>query len=153
MAGAQRATTLRHIQHLCAEGSFTGLTNTQLLSLFALLLSRFALRRDEAAFAALVVRHGPMVLTARRDCSSTGEIPLADCYVLPGRSDTRTGRRSTAASRPRGGDWREPASVSVCAWLTEAWHRPPRSGTCPRSSAAKKPAQSRFPPTMRERRS
>jgi hypothetical protein len=92
MAGAQRATTLRHIQRLFSEGSFTGLSDTQLLS-------RFALRRDEAAFAALVVWHGPMVLTARRDCSSTGEIPLADCYVLPGRSDTRTGRRSTAVRR------------------------------------------------------
>jgi hypothetical protein len=56
MAGAQRATTLRHIQRLFAEGSFTGLSDTQLLS-------RFALRRDEAAFAALVARHGPMVLT------------------------------------------------------------------------------------------
>jgi hypothetical protein len=51
MAGAQRATTLRHIQRLFSEGSFTGLSDTQLLS-------RFALRRDEAAFTALVARHG-----------------------------------------------------------------------------------------------
>ena len=59
MAGAQRATTLRHIECLFSEGSFTGLSDTQLLS-------HFALRRDETAFAALVARHGPMVLTVCR---------------------------------------------------------------------------------------
>jgi RNA polymerase sigma factor (sigma-70 family) len=79
MAGAQRATTLRHIQRLFAEGSFTGLSDTQLLS-------RFALRRDEAAFAALVARHGPMVLTVckglLRDPSDADDAFQATFLVL-----------------------------------------------------------------------
>jgi RNA polymerase sigma factor (sigma-70 family) len=79
MAGAQRATTLRHIQRLFSEGSFTGLSDTQLLS-------RFALRRDEAAFAALVARHGPMVLTVckglLRDPSDADDAFQATFLVL-----------------------------------------------------------------------
>ncbi len=79
MACAERATTLRHIQRLFSEGSFTGLSDTQLLS-------RFALRRDEAAFAALVARHGPMVLTVckglLRDPSDADDAFQATFLVL-----------------------------------------------------------------------
>ena len=50
---------LRHVQRLLSEGSCTGLSDTQLLS-------RFATRGDEAAFATLVARHGPMVLSVCR---------------------------------------------------------------------------------------
>ncbi|QDV39199.1 sigma-70 family RNA polymerase sigma factor [Tautonia plasticadhaerens] len=46
---------LLHLHRLFAEGSLAGLTDAQLLG-------RFAADRDEAAFAALVDRHGPMVL-------------------------------------------------------------------------------------------
>jgi RNA polymerase sigma factor (sigma-70 family) len=59
MAGAQMGAALQHIQWLFSEGSATGLSDTQLLS-------RFALRRDQAAFAAVVARHGPMVLAVCR---------------------------------------------------------------------------------------
>jgi RNA polymerase sigma factor (sigma-70 family) len=59
MAGAQMGAALQHVQWLFSEGSATGLSDTQLLS-------RFALRRDEAAFAALLARHGPMVLSVCR---------------------------------------------------------------------------------------
>jgi len=55
MAGAQLGAALRQIQQLFSEGSSTGLSDTQLLN-------RFATRRDEAAFAAILARHGPMVL-------------------------------------------------------------------------------------------
>ena len=59
MAGAQLGTALRQIQRLFSDGSSTGLSDTQLLN-------RFATRRDEAAFAAIVTRHGPMVLAVCR---------------------------------------------------------------------------------------
>jgi RNA polymerase sigma factor (sigma-70 family) len=57
MATAQAGTLLRHIRTL-ATGCGTG-TDRQLLD-------DFAARRDEAAFAALVSRHGPMVLRVCR---------------------------------------------------------------------------------------
>jgi RNA polymerase sigma factor (sigma-70 family) len=47
------------IQRLFDEGTLTGLTDAQLLD-------RFLTRRDEGAFAALVERHGPMVLAVCR---------------------------------------------------------------------------------------
>jgi RNA polymerase sigma factor (sigma-70 family) len=59
MAGAQLGAALRQIQRLFSEGSSTGLSDTQLLA-------GFAARRDEAAFAALVAQHGPMVLAVCR---------------------------------------------------------------------------------------
>jgi hypothetical protein len=43
------------IQRIFGEGTLTGLTDAQLLD-------RFVTGRDEAAFSALVSRHGPMVL-------------------------------------------------------------------------------------------
>ena len=49
----------RQIETLFAGGSAAGLADAQLLD-------RFAADRDEAAFAALVSRHGPMVLTVCR---------------------------------------------------------------------------------------
>ena len=48
-----------HIQRLFCEGSWTGISDTQLLK-------RFATGRDESAFAALLDRHGPMVMTVCR---------------------------------------------------------------------------------------
>src|SRR5438105_7256647 len=61
MATAQLGTVLRHIHRLAGEppGSTRRLTDRQLLD-------DFATRRDEAAFAALVARHGPMVLRVCR---------------------------------------------------------------------------------------
>ena len=59
MAGAQLGTALQHVQHLFSDGSSTGLSDTQLLG-------RFAMRGDEMAFAAILSRHGPMVMTVCR---------------------------------------------------------------------------------------
>ena len=52
-------TVVRQVNRLFGEGTVAGLTESQLLE-------RFAARRDEAAFEALVARHGPMVLSVCR---------------------------------------------------------------------------------------
>ncbi len=59
MASVQLGHVLRQIQRLYSGGSAAGLSD-------AALLDRFAGERDEDAFAALVARHGPMVLAVCR---------------------------------------------------------------------------------------
>jgi RNA polymerase sigma factor (sigma-70 family) len=59
MATAQFGTLLRHLQQATAGGCARQWTDQQLLD-------DFAARRSEAAFSALVSRHGPMVLRAIR---------------------------------------------------------------------------------------
>jgi RNA polymerase sigma factor (sigma-70 family) len=58
-AGMQFGIVLQQIQRLYSGGSAAGLSD-------ASLLDRFASERDEDAFAALVARHGPMVLCVCR---------------------------------------------------------------------------------------
>jgi RNA polymerase sigma factor (sigma-70 family) len=55
MAGRPKGTVLKQLRSLFAHGSIGGLSDGQLLE-------QFATRRDEDAFAALVDRHGPMVV-------------------------------------------------------------------------------------------
>ena len=55
MAGKQFDTVVRHLHRLSAASSSDALTDRQLLK-------RFAVERDEQAFAFLVRRHGAMVL-------------------------------------------------------------------------------------------
>ncbi|HEV3255969.1 MAG TPA: sigma-70 family RNA polymerase sigma factor [Gemmataceae bacterium] len=59
MATAQLSTLLRHIHRLAAGGGLPQRTDHQLLD-------DFSARQDEAAFAALLARHGPMVLRVCR---------------------------------------------------------------------------------------
>src|SRR5919197_1551886 len=59
MATAPLSALLRHIERLAARGGTELRTDRQLLD-------AFAARHDEAAFAALVARHGPMVLRVCR---------------------------------------------------------------------------------------
>ena len=59
MAGTPQGAALRQIHHLFSEGSVAGLSDAQLLD-------RFLARRDGVAFAALVERHGPVVLATCR---------------------------------------------------------------------------------------
>ncbi|MGO9469366.1 MAG: sigma-70 family RNA polymerase sigma factor [Isosphaeraceae bacterium] len=59
MASVQLGNVLRQIQRLYSGGSAAGLTDSALLD-------RFASERNEDAFAALVARHGPMVLAVCR---------------------------------------------------------------------------------------
>ena len=55
MAGGRHGAVLRQIEHLFGGGTATGTAEGDLLE-------RFLARRDQAAFEALVARHGPMVL-------------------------------------------------------------------------------------------
>src|SRR4051794_41978126 len=55
MTGARNGSVLREIGRLFNSGTYTGLTEGQILR-------RFVAARDEAAFAALLALHGPMVL-------------------------------------------------------------------------------------------
>ena len=55
MASRPHGAVLQQIHRLFAQGSVSGLSEWQLLD-------RYASRRDESAFEALVARHGPMVL-------------------------------------------------------------------------------------------
>ncbi len=55
MEGGQVGAVLRQIERLFTAGSVSGMSEGQLLE-------RFVSRRDQAAFEALVARHGPMVL-------------------------------------------------------------------------------------------
>ncbi len=59
MASVRCGMALGQIQRLFDEGTLMGLTDAQLVE-------RFLDRRDEGAFAALVARHGPMVLAVCR---------------------------------------------------------------------------------------
>jgi RNA polymerase sigma factor (sigma-70 family) len=59
MASGALAGSLRHLRDLFNDGTTVGLGDGQLLA-------RYADGRDEAAFAALVARHGPMVLATCR---------------------------------------------------------------------------------------
>ncbi len=60
MAGARLGPVLRDLGSLFRTGTTVGLTDAQLLD-------RFVADRDEAAFAALVARHGAFVLAVCRD--------------------------------------------------------------------------------------
>ena len=55
MAGDGRGAVLEHLRTLFSVGAIGGLSDGHLLDLFVT-------GRDEAAFSALIERHGPMVL-------------------------------------------------------------------------------------------
>src|ERR1017187_289253 len=59
MAREQLGDAIRQIQRLFSEGTVSGLSD-------ASLLRQFVSSRDEEAFAALVARHGPMLLSVCR---------------------------------------------------------------------------------------
>ncbi len=59
MSGARREAALGQIGRLFGEGTLAGLSDLRLLE-------RYVAARDESAFEALVVRHGPMVLSVCR---------------------------------------------------------------------------------------
>jgi RNA polymerase sigma factor (sigma-70 family) len=65
MAGAELGAALRHVHQIFSAGSVAGLSDAELLE-------RFAAVRDQAAFAALVARHGPMVLAVCRGVLKDG---------------------------------------------------------------------------------
>ncbi len=91
MASVHIGSALRQIRGLFEAGTVAGLTDGQLLD-------RYLTRRDESAFAALVMRHGPMVLGV---CHSVlhGSPEVEDAFqatflVLIRRASTIRGREA-----------------------------------------------------------
>src|SRR6266700_4104144 len=72
MSDPRLSPSARQLQHLVALAAAEGLPD-------AALLERFARRRDEDAFAALVRRHGPMVLRVCRRVVGC-DAQAADCF-------------------------------------------------------------------------
>lgn len=102
MEGARLGAALRQIQVLFADGSTTGASDTSLLR-------RFSCFRDEAAFAALMARHGPMVMTVCRG-------------VLRDESDAEDVLQATflALARKAGSEW---AEGQLGGWLHRVAYR------------------------------
>lgn len=114
MPESQNGGARRHLQTLFQVGTVGGLTDGQLLE-------RFTTERDEAAFAALVERHGPMVLgvcmRVLRDPHDAEDAFQATFLVLVHR-----------AGSVRKGD-------SVASWLHGVAYR---VAACARSSRARR---------------
>src|SRR5260370_9163180 len=121
MATASLGSFLHHLRRLAGTPHAGEPTDAQLLQ-------RFAQQRDEAAFALLVQRHGPMVLGVCR-------------RVLANSHDAEDAFQATflvLARKAAALGWRD----SVSTWLyTVAYRLPLR----PRSHAARRP----FPATQR----
>jgi DNA-directed RNA polymerase specialized sigma24 family protein len=94
MATAPMGTALRQIQRLFVEGRLASLSDSDLLE-------RFLSGSDEAAFAALVERHGPMVLgTCRavlRDANAAEDAFQATFLVLACKARSLRGRGALAS--------------------------------------------------------
>src|SRR5438093_11677937 len=101
MTSAQAGIVLQHIGRLAATRRAGGPAD-------AVFLQRFAARRDEAAFAALVRRHGPMVLNVCRS-------------VLHHEQDAEDAFQATFLVLARKADSiRQPEAVA--GWLYEVAH-------------------------------
>ncbi|HWE40574.1 MAG TPA: sigma-70 family RNA polymerase sigma factor [Isosphaeraceae bacterium] len=94
MASIQRGGVLRQVERLFGDGTVAGLSEGQLLE-------RFLARGDEAAFAAIVARHGPMVLAVCRrvlnDAADAEDAFQATFLVLVRRGRAIRNRESLAS--------------------------------------------------------
>ncbi len=102
MSWITRSAVLRSVYKLFEEGTLSGLNDEQLLE-------RFVAKRDEAAFEALVVRHGRSVLAVCHD-------------VLRDGHDAEDAFQATflILARKAGGLW---VRGSLAAWLHRRSHR------------------------------
>src|SRR5205807_5596932 len=91
MGRAQTNVLLRHIHTLAAERDAGRVSDRDLLR-------RFAERRDESAFVALVRRHGPMVFQVGRralaNCQDAEDVFQATFLVLASKAGSRTWQES-----------------------------------------------------------
>ena len=119
MAIMRLGEALGPIQRLFSEGSATGLSDAQLLG-------RFATMRDEEAFAALIARHGKMVLAVCRG-------------VLPDPRDAEDAFQATflVLARKSGASWSE---GHLGGWLHKIAHR---IAVCAGVAAARRAAHER----------
>ena len=140
-------------------GTVAGLTEGQLLD-------RFVAGRDEAAFEALVARHGPMVLgvcrrvlarPARRRGRLPGHLPRPGPQ---GRLDPRAATRSAPGSTgsPAGSPLRAravaaPAATPASGPTSDARPRPATDAPAPRAAAVLDEELDRLPGEVPRRRS
>ena len=103
MAIGQLGAVLRHLQRLAAVREGGELTDAQLLQ-------RFTARRDEGAFAALVERHGPMVLGVCR-------------RVLQDAHDAEDAFQATFLILARKAAAIDPRREALGGWLHQVAHR------------------------------
>ena len=94
MATAFRSGTLGLIRHLFESGTCTGLSDARLLE-------RFVTHRDETAFAALVARHGSLVLntcqTVLKDLNAADDAFQATFVLLFRKAGSIRGRNAVGA--------------------------------------------------------
>ena len=109
MASGALGGTLRYLRDLIHDGTAVGLGDGQLLA-------RYTQSRDEAAFEALVARHGPMVLATCRAVLKH-EHDVEDAFQATFLVLARKRARSAPAT---------PWVVGCTAWLTA---RPFRQAT------------------------
>ena len=123
MTGSPMGGALRQIHHLFVEGTVAGLPDGQLLE-------RFLARGDEAAFAALVERHGPMVLgicrSVLRDPTTSRTPSRPRSWSWSARPDRSGARRRSAAGCTR----------SPIASPSRPGRMPPGARACERRAGA-----------------
>ena len=99
MVSGRPGAVLESIRFLFRVGTVAGLVDAELLE-------RFVARRDadaaEAAFTALVERHGPMVLASAGTCSATRTTPRTPSRRSSSSWRRRPARSATPTSWPTG---------------------------------------------------
>jgi hypothetical protein len=106
MAHAMTTSVVRQLESLFDDGSVAGLSDRQLVERFVTARGSLA---GEAAFAAPVARHGPMVLgIGRRLCADRhlAEDALQAAFLVPSRQARRSATRTCSAPGPTASPWR-----------------------------------------------
>ena len=130
---------------LFEDGTVTGLTDAQLLELFAA-------RRDQAAFTALVERHGPMVHRVchevlRNDHGAQDAFQATFLVLAHGDVLDKTAARLVGEEVPKNGKHRQPSRSTASKSWNGLPFAPPdpnailASGFCPELSGGGSPGR------------